>query len=547
VRQEQTTAAVPGQVGPPTQADPSTPSDGSRLAARLAGLDAPAWIALILGVAGVTFRLVMLLLEVPPSNSDEATMGLAAIHIAGGREFPLFYYSQNYMGTLEAYLAAPIVLIFGPSVLALRIATLPMYAAFVFLAYRLTRRLYTPWLAVVTVAVLALGSLRVVKNQLFAGGGYPEISPMAVLLFLLALARPRKLTAAAFGFVLGLLVWIDWLIAPYAAAAVAVLYVRYRGQRGLLTVAGIGTAVGALPQLANILNPIGDRGPQYGPVGGAGLHLYDAVLFGIPMGTGMCGPEDCAPWQMWWGVAYPILLVIAAVVSIRALRTPGPRALATADPDELGRRLARFGLVAAATLTILLYLRSDRAASDPIASSRYLSALLISTPAILGVLTIRPSSPPRPPAGARTGTLSAWLAPVRAVPTSRWLGRTVVAATLVTMSVATVQLMAAAPALSREASRVRELVAGLEANGIDRVYGEFWTCNLITFISDERVICANVNADLTPGLDRYPPYRQLVEAAGDARYVAPAGIDMDEYLRATHDLELRFDGFNVYR
>jgi hypothetical protein len=276
------------------------------------------------------------------------------------------------------------------------------------------------------------------------------------------------------------------------------------------------------------------------------LHLYEGVLFGIPMGTGMCGPEGCTTWQMWWGVAYPILLVIAAVVSIRALRTPGLRRLAATDPDELGQRLARFGLVAAAALTILLYLRSDRAASDPIASSRYLSALLISTPAILGVLTMRAPSP-RLAAETATRSLSGWLHSVRAARAGGWLGGMIVAAMLATMSVATVQLIAAAPELSRQANRVRELVAGLEAHGIDRVYGEFWTCNLITFISDERVICANVNADLTTGLDRYPPYRQLVEEADDARYVAPAGIDMDEYLRATHDLELSFDGFNVYR
>ena len=40
-----------------------------------------------------------------------------------------------------------------------------------------------PWL---TVALLVLGSDRVVKNQLIAGGGYPEINPARVLLLLLA-------------------------------------------------------------------------------------------------------------------------------------------------------------------------------------------------------------------------------------------------------------------------------------------------------------------------------------------------------------------------
>ncbi len=47
--------------------------------------DAPALVALLLGVAGVGYRLVLTLLTVPASNSDEATFGLAALHIARAR------------------------------------------------------------------------------------------------------------------------------------------------------------------------------------------------------------------------------------------------------------------------------------------------------------------------------------------------------------------------------------------------------------------------------------------------------------------------------
>jgi hypothetical protein len=490
-------------------------------------------VAAVLGLAGVVLRLVLVLLDAPPSDSDEATMGLAAIHIAAGHDFPVFYYGQNYMATIEAWLAAPIIAVFGPSTLALRIPPLLMYVAFVVLAYRLTRRLYSPWLAVATVAVLSFASFRVAKDQLFAGGGYPEISPLAVLLFLLALARPRRLTAAAFGFVLGLMIWDDWIILPYAAAAAVVFYVHLRtcvpqgaddvaGRRRLLGIAVFATVVGALPQAANILHPVG----HYGPAGGTALHLYNGALFGVPYGTGMCAPDSCAPWQLWWGVAYPILLVIAAVLAIRSLRAPGVRALAAADPDELARRLARLGLVVAAVLTLIAYVRSDRAGSVPTDSSRYLSTLLISTPSILSVLMLRP---------------------VRLRVAARWLGGAVMAAMLATMLVATIQLAAAMPRYRAQAVSMRELITPLEERHVDRIYGEYWTCNLITFESGERVICANVNDNLTPALDRYPGYRQMVEQADDARYVALAGSSMDAYLRAHRTLELSAGGYNVYR
>jgi hypothetical protein len=474
----------------------------TRQAARL---DRPARVAVLVGAAGVLYRLGLLLADVPPSNSDEATMGLAALHIARGSDFPVFFYGQSYMGTVDAYLAAPLVWVFGPSTLALRMPALLLYAAFVFLAYRLARRLYTPWLAVVTVAVLALGADRVVKNQLIAAGGYPEISPLAVLLFLLALARPTPLTVAAFGLVGGVLVWDDWLILPYLAAATAVLLARAWRRPGLLAAGVLAAVVGAAPLLVHIRSTLSEY--RHLNEGGQGFHLYGGILFGIPMGTGTCSPGDCAPWQMWWGVAYPILLVAAAVLGVRALR---------AGREERSREVARLALVAAAALTLILYARSAAAGETPVESARYLSALLISTPAVLWPL---------------------WR--VR-------IGGVLVAALLGTMVFASVALVAKAPVYADRADRIRELAATLERHRATRVYSDYWTCNLLTFATSEHVICAVVDDELRAGLNRYQPYRRLVESADRPAYVAPAGSEMDARLRDSA-FAVSVAGYHVYR
>lgn len=476
----------------------------SSVAARL---DRPAKVALLVGAAGVLYRLVLLLVDAPPTNSDEATMGLAALHIAQGRDFPAFFYGQNYMGTLEAYLVAPLFWAFGPSTLALRVPTLLLYAAFVLLAYQLTRRLYTPWLAVVTVAVLAFGADRVIKNQLIAAGGYPEISPLATLLFLLALARPRAVTVAAFGLVAGLLVWDDWLILPYLAAATAVLVIRTRHRLRLLAVTAAAAVVGAAPQLVHLQSSLSDY--LHLNKGGSGFHLYGAVLLGIPMGTGMCSPSHCAPWQMWWGAAYPVLLIAAAVLGVRAFR-------ATASPEERLRQVARLALIAGAGLTLIAYARSSAAAETPVESARYLSALLISTPAVLWPL---------------------WI--VR-------FGDVVIAGLLATMLAATVSLVAEVPAYHARADRIRELSVALERYHINRVYSEYWTCNLLTFTTSERVVCAVVGDDLRPGFDRVPAYRQVVERAVLPAYVAPTGSPMDAKLRDSHQA-ISVAGYHIYR
>src|SRR5690606_24934659 len=88
-----------------------------------------------------------------------------------------------------------------------------------------------------------------------------------------------------------------------------------------------GLAVGLVPIVAhNLTAPPEHRSlAVYASLGGAGTaswgdRWYGGVLFGVPMGTSLCEPSRCEPWQMWWAVAYPILLVAAGALAVRALR-----------------------------------------------------------------------------------------------------------------------------------------------------------------------------------------------------------------------------------
>ena len=55
------------------------------------------------------------------STFDTSTVGLMGIHILEG-ERPLFYYGQNYMGALEAYVAAVMFALFGVSTTSLSLS-----------------------------------------------------------------------------------------------------------------------------------------------------------------------------------------------------------------------------------------------------------------------------------------------------------------------------------------------------------------------------------------------------------------------------------------
>ncbi|MEW2377613.1 hypothetical protein AB0883_16145 [Micromonospora sp. NPDC047812] len=521
----------------------------------------PTVLAVLAVVAGTGYRLGLLLHDAPPTNSDEATMGLAALHIAQGREFPVWFYGQAYMGTLEAYLAAPVFALVGPSTLGLRLPTLALYALFVVLAWRLTLRLTGDhWFALLVVALLALGSDRVVKNQLIAGGGYPEMNAagvaLAVLAYDLAAGRPgcRLPRWAAWGFLAGLMVWVDPLVLPYVAATGAVLLAygrrELRGRAGALL--GAAALVGAGPLLAHSLaagrNPITAvlvAGGSGQPTGWAD-RLYGGLVLGPPLGMGFCSPSHCTPGQLWWALALPPLLFAAALSAWRALRPPVgdlgqlpfraddncPRSIVVRTPVGGAVRLA---LVAAAVATLAVYTVSSAAGRTPVESSRYLSCLLISVPALLWPLWSAARRALRPvPAG--TVTAGAGIAGADSVPTrggagagARWRGMTgiaaalVLAATLGTAAVATAGAVDAAPAARAAEARHAELVAALRQRGVRHVYGGYWTCNRLTFATREDVLCAVVDDDLRPGHDRYLPYRRAVRQAAAPAWVAPAG------------------------
>ncbi|HET8662317.1 MAG TPA: hypothetical protein VFM55_25465 [Micromonosporaceae bacterium] len=493
-------------------------------------------VALGIGLAGVLLRGVLLLLDVPPTNSDEATMGLAGAHIAAGTDLPIWFYGQAYMGPIEAYLAAPLFALFGSGTLLLRLPILFGYAAFPFLMYRLTLRLFTPGLAVVTVGLLALGSDRVIKNQMIAGGGYPEMLPAAAGLMLLALwladggHQPLRRAAgyATFGLVTSLALWVDWLVLPYLGVAGIVLLVgchrELRGWAGAVLAAA--TVLGALPLIwYNLDAPAGldsfsvHRALSAPGDAALGPQLKAGVLIGLPLATGLCAPGHCARPLWLWGPLYLALLTVAAVLAMTGWYR-------TRDGQRL-RYLARLGLLAAAAGTLLAYLRGTGPTLDAYESVRYLHCLLVSTPAVLWPLW-------------RVGRLRAF----------RLAAVAVVTAVAV---LATGQLLAAVPGYREQADEHRDLVATLGRLGVTHVYSEYWTCNRIAFDTRERIVCAVLTPAMTPGLDRRPAFRDQVRASPTPAYAFPTGSPTDAAFaqrlaaRAIPATVTETEGYRIYQ
>jgi hypothetical protein len=140
--------------------------------------------ALILCGAGA--RLALVLAGWPHTNSEEGSMGLEALHIALRGARPIYYYGQNYMGVGEAYLGALAFLAFGPSVVALRLGLIALYAGLMLGVAWLARLLYSRRVALVALAVLIAGTPFTVRIQLLADGGKVETLAFGALMMALA-------------------------------------------------------------------------------------------------------------------------------------------------------------------------------------------------------------------------------------------------------------------------------------------------------------------------------------------------------------------------
>jgi MFS family permease len=175
-------------------------------------------------------------------HSDEAVIGLMARHILQG-EFPVFFYGQAYMGSLDAFLVAGAFVLFGESVLALRFAQVALYLAIItavyIAAFQITGRRNA---AAGAALFLAIPNILLTVYTAATLGGYNETLLFGALLLVLGYpiiaAQPSGQQVSygrwfALGLIAGLAWWSNGLIIAVAVPLGCVLLVS-RLQRARL-------------------------------------------------------------------------------------------------------------------------------------------------------------------------------------------------------------------------------------------------------------------------------------------------------------------------
>jgi len=158
------------------------------------------WIVLAVAAALVAGRsAVFLVWPQAYFDSDQAIVGLMAKHLSELRAFPLFLYGQQYMLGVEAWLAAPLFALAGPSATALK---LPLLAINIWIAVYLVRTLerdagLRPALAGLAALPVILPSVMMAAVFVDASGG--SLEPYLWILLLWATRQQPILCGAVLG------------------------------------------------------------------------------------------------------------------------------------------------------------------------------------------------------------------------------------------------------------------------------------------------------------------------------------------------------------
>lgn len=169
---------------------------------------------IVLVALALVLRLDFLIANHFVIDADEAIVGLMGKHIIEGRGLPVFYYGQNYMGSLEAVLAGLVFLIFGVSSIALKSVPLFFSLVLVVLIYQLGLELGSRAVARTAALFAAIPPQMLVIWSSMARGGFLEVVCIGTVALILSLrwlreSEPKPALTAGIFALLGIGWWVN--------------------------------------------------------------------------------------------------------------------------------------------------------------------------------------------------------------------------------------------------------------------------------------------------------------------------------------------------
>ena len=488
------------------------------------------WILIGLFFLAVILKAGLLSIGAFPFNSDEAIVGLMGRHILEGK-WPVFFYGQSYMGSLDAALVALGFMLFGSEVFVIRMVQILLYLGTIFLTVSLSARIFRSQLAgLVSGLLLAAPAVNVTLYTTVSLGGYGEALLIGALLLFLAIqideAPDNTLYYLLWGLFSGLGIWAFGLTIAYILpTSFMVVRSLTKSRRSSWWVLGamifLAGIIGALP----IIIWAGENGVSvlvqefFGAaiaidVGANFLstlakHIQSFFLFGITVTLGFRPPWTTEPIAL---LLVPLALVFWVLVFIQIFRR--------LRDDSLHR--ASYWMVAGVMGVVILVFVLTPFGFDP--SGRYFLPIYVTLAIFAGDFFAQPTF--RINAGFRALILAAVVA------FNLWSN---LEAALQYPPGITTQF----DAVTRIDHRYDEqLVEFLSKHGETRGYSNYWVSYPLAFESDETLIYIprlpyHLDFRYTDRDDRYEPYQVLVDESEHVAYITTFHPDLDRSIRAS--------------
>jgi hypothetical protein len=436
-----------------------------------------AWPLLIGGAvaAGIALR-VWVLHALGAIESDEAIVGLMAQDVLHG-EFHVFYWLNFYSGTQEVLLTALVFALAGPSVLALKLVPIALFAGAAVVTWRVGIRTVGEPAARVGAALMWVWPPFFVFWSTKARSAYGMgliCATLALWMVLRLRERDSRLDAAVLGFAIGCGIWSTQQSLLMVIPALAWLAWRRLGAFRLAPYALLGGAIGAGPWIAwNVTHGLKGVLPVSSVAGEGSTYwsrfsdLFTTVLPDA-LGLRLAYSQD---WLVPTALGAALTaLVVAAFVWLLVRRPPGTEPLLVIG--------AFYPFVYAATS--FTYFTDE---------PRYL-VFVVPVPALLVARFLTRRSLAAAGLAAATALSAVYLVKLEHEGRFRYLG---------------------------QPDDIGPLIALLERQGQTRVLADYWYAYRIDFESNERIIATST------GFSRNAGYDRIVRAAPNPAYVFVAG------------------------
>ena len=498
----------------------------------------------------LVWKSIFLVKDAFPFNSDEAIVALMAKHILQG-EFPIFFYGQAYMGSLDAYLVALGYLIFGQSIFAIRLVQSLLYACTIVITYFIGKSAFQSVSAArISAILMVIPTVNVTLYSTVSLGGYGEAMLIGAIQVWLGLVICKKMIAEKpngillfiLAFLSGFGFWVNGLTMVFTIPVwiyVFWQFIRHHQLKSnlikMLLIIGLGGLLGLFPLLIYVFqNGIQSvwmelfgsavAVEQGGWLVRSGNHLLYLILFGIPVMLGIR-----PPWASEIQMSWLIPLILPLVLGVGYQLYADARKKKFSGPIYLF-----FGII----IVLLAAFIFTSFGVDP--SGRYFVPLIIPSVLLSGYAINRLSE-------------KKWILAVLLILFSAYQG-------IVTWKLAesepyiTTQFYA--PAMVSH-TYDDELIEFLGKNHLKYGYTNYWVSYPLAFLTDETFIyipALPYHPDLkfTERDNRYAPYTDWVSASDEISYIVTKNPPLDDALaRVFSEHDIRYDyheigDFHIY-